>query len=137
MPQLWTETFVSQYFWLIATFLTLYVFVYTVLIPNIAIAIKTRNNPVGELLSLDKVEEENAINSNIQASVKLSISSNTNLDDSTNAWLSLKPETDKTYWLQEEVASSEIENEYLEWENSWQAENNLSDLDESDLLEDK
>ena len=42
MPQLWTETFISQYFWLLFILLTFYYFIATKVIPIIAEAIKAR-----------------------------------------------------------------------------------------------
>lgn len=42
MPQLWTETMVSQYFWLITILFTLYIIVATKIIPQIAYAMKSR-----------------------------------------------------------------------------------------------
>ena len=40
MPQLWTETFISQYFWLLLILLTFYYFMATKVIPVIADAMK-------------------------------------------------------------------------------------------------
>jgi len=42
MPQLWIETFVSQYFWLLAILLTFYVFISTKVIPTISNTLKLR-----------------------------------------------------------------------------------------------
>lgn len=42
MPQLWTETMVSQYFWLITIFFILYIINATRIIPQIAFALKSR-----------------------------------------------------------------------------------------------
>lgn len=135
MPQLWTETFITQYFWLLASFLTLYIFVYTVLIPNISIAIKSRNNPIGALLSIDKTEENTTIN--IGAVNLIELQAKEMKDDVTESWLTLNPETDKTYW-QTESAVSEISGlEYEEWEKNWAGENNLNDLEVSDLMEEE
>ncbi len=42
MPQLWTETIVTQYFWLVAILLGFYYIAVTQIIPQIAYTIKTR-----------------------------------------------------------------------------------------------
>ena len=42
MPQLWTETFVTQYFWLVAIILVFYYLAVTEIIPQIAFTLKTR-----------------------------------------------------------------------------------------------
>ena len=42
MPQLWTETMVSQYFWLILVLFSLYLVVATQVLPSIAFALKSR-----------------------------------------------------------------------------------------------
>ncbi len=42
MPQLWTETFVTQYFWLVAIILGFYYLAVTEIIPQIAFTLKTR-----------------------------------------------------------------------------------------------
>ena len=52
MPQLWTETMVSQYFWLITIFFSLYLINATRIIPQIAYTLKSRRllggvGPVG------------------------------------------------------------------------------------------
>jgi hypothetical protein len=44
MPQLWTETAVSQYFWLVAIFFTLYIITATQILPQISYAMKSRKS---------------------------------------------------------------------------------------------
>ncbi len=130
MPQLWVETFVTQYFWLIACFLTLYVFIYTELIPNISIAIKTRNNPLNNTVNLEASEEVNNLNGNVQTIYDIKYSEAKDL--ATNEWLNSTPEADQAYW-QQETESDTLE--YTDWENSWQTENNLDNLNNEDFEE--
>ncbi len=42
MPQLWTETFVTQYFWLVVILLGFYYLAITEILPQIAFTLKTR-----------------------------------------------------------------------------------------------
>ncbi len=42
MPQLWTETFVTQYFWLVVIILGFYYIAITEIIPQIAFTLKIR-----------------------------------------------------------------------------------------------
>lgn len=139
MPQLWTETFVSQYFWFALILLTFYYFIVTKIIPNVANAIKARQ--VNENTEL-KIEE----NTNIKTSELLNENSKQDItiplltyNEATidNEWLLTKPEENNIYWTEttlsetaikeldipedEELKDSDLE-EYITW-----AENNEED----------
>lgn len=56
MPQLWTETFVTQYSWLLINFIIVYFFIKTYLIPFLSTAFKARNYP--KISSVATTEEK-------------------------------------------------------------------------------
>lgn len=97
MPQLWTETFITQYFWLLLILLTFYYFIATKVIPVISESIKAR-----QITETDKTTE--AVNFINDKSINL-FSSTTKQDyetlittinwDTVNIdWLSTNPEND-------------------------------------------
>lgn len=66
MPQLWTETFVTQYFWLVAILLGFYFIASTKIIPQIANTLKIRRELFFNTIKEQKnttVSSDNKINS--------------------------------------------------------------------------
>ena len=106
MPQLWTETFISQYFWLLLILLTFYYFIATKVIPIIAEAIKARQ--VTD--SSEKQLESSPIKDGNDKSIKLfSLTSKQDYEIKLTApnwemiqteWLSTNPENDNIYWVE-------------------------------------
>ena len=64
MPQLWTETFVSQYFWLILILLTFNYFFVNKVVPSIAKNIKARRKT-----GIIKESEEERDSLNVKATL--------------------------------------------------------------------
>lgn len=114
MPQLWTETFVTQYFWFSIILFALYYFVVTKFIPNVANAIKARQvSESVEIKSENFIDSKtsNLFNDNSKQEFNLPIIV-TNWDYVQNEWLSLSPENDNNYWT--ETTLTEESNYQLE-----------------------
>jgi len=64
MPQLWTETFVTQYFWLVVIILGFYYIAITEIIPQIAFTLKIRKEleipSTSEKLNKDSITSLNS-----------------------------------------------------------------------------
>lgn len=121
MPQLWIETFVSQYFWLLTILFTFYYFIATKVIPTIANSIKARQTTDSlETKTEETSDINNKTNNLFMVNNKLNIALSTiNLDLVQNEWLATSPETNNTYWTEINLISSlsneiEEENETLE-----------------------
>ena len=85
MPQLWIETFVTQYFWFLLTFLTLYLFIHSYLLPRISLSYKARVIQKKSKLIIKKAEEgENISNNYVLRNVVLSLA--TNISDLNKIW---------------------------------------------------
>lgn len=100
MPQLWTETFVTQYFWLLAILFTFYFFIATKVIPTIAEAIKARQLTE----ETTKVQEEKAEDKALNIFSSLSTSeinkgAQFNWDSIQAEWLTTTPEENREYWV--------------------------------------
>jgi len=98
MPQLWTETMVSQYFWLITIFFILYIINATRIIPQIAYAMKSRRflgNQASSLNSQDMaVKPTNSFLSGVLGSpkgtVKASVDYSPLFDSASKVWADKK-----------------------------------------------
>lgn len=132
MPQLWTETFVSQYFWLLAILFTFYYFIATKVIPNIADAIKARQVTDKQENTAKNVNFINDKSTNLfnliskqDSSTKLTSS---NWEVIQSEWLLTNPENDNSYWTNTTLAQdnqqilSAEENEELTLEEFLQIE---------------
>ena len=62
MPQLWTETFVTQYFWLVVILLGFYYLAITEILPQIAFTLKTikelESGSKGNNVTTNKLEDK-------------------------------------------------------------------------------
>jgi len=99
MPQLWIETFVTQYFWLLLILFSFYYFITTQVIPNISETIKARQISDNKDIKIEEVANEKAINlfnnsskSNLKTDLVI-----TNWDSVQNDWLSTSPELDASF----------------------------------------
>ena len=98
MPQLWTETMVSQYFWLTFIFFTLYIINATRIIPQIAFALKSRRFLGNLTSSLDsKVLAVNSTNSFLsstlstpKSSLKSTVDFSPLFDSASKGWAAKK-----------------------------------------------
>ena len=98
MPQLWTETMVSQYFWLVTVFFILYIINATRIIPQIAYAIKSRRflgNEASSAVSLDLASNStktflSGALSTPKGSVSESVDFTPLFDSASKAWASKK-----------------------------------------------
>lgn len=104
MPQLWTETFISQYFWLLFILLTFYYFIATKVIPIIAEAIKARQITDSSEKLLEKISFINDksiklfnLTSKQDYEIKLLTP---NWEIIQTEWLSTNPENDNLYWIE-------------------------------------
>lgn len=104
MPQLWTETFISQYFWLLFILLTFYYFIATKVIPIIASAIKARQITDSSEKLLEKISFINDksiklfnLTSKQEYEIKLLTP---NWEIIQTEWLSTNPENDNLYWIE-------------------------------------
>lgn len=118
MPQLWTETFVSQYFWLMLILLTFYFFISTKVIPTISDAIKARQITEVTEKSIDNftfVNDKSINLFNITTKQTLNtIILTTNWDNVQLEWLSTNPENNPSYSI-ETILTEESKNQ-LEYE---------------------
>jgi len=120
MPQLWTETFVSQYFWLLVILFTFYYFISSKVIPTIAETLKARQI-VENKEGIENTQTENP-NNDIFSVNKTNIfvaETTISLDSVQQEWIQSKPEDNNNYWV-----DSTVTNETLV---------SLDDIDESDL----
>ena len=133
MPQLWIETYVTQYFWLLLTFLTLYIFNFKHIIPSISLTIKTRNNP----LSFKFQDIIEVINTDINILADIKIIKNTLIEDLNECWLNIKPELDIIYWEKSEltIEGQEISYKYWEWEQ--EIDNKIEEIEEEEEEEEE
>jgi len=99
MPQLWIETFVTQYFWLLLILFSFYYFITTQVIPVISETIKARQISDNKDIKTEEIINEKAINlfnnsskSNIKTDLIV-----TNWDSVQNDWLSTSPELDTSF----------------------------------------
>lgn len=103
MPQLWTETFVSQYFWLLLILLTFYYFIATKVIPTIADAIKARqiaDTTEKKVETIDFVNDKSISLFNLTSKQDYVVPlTTTNWDVIQTEWLSTNPENDNIYWI--------------------------------------
>ncbi len=98
MPQLWTETMVSQYFWLVTIFFILYIINATRIIPQIAYAIKSRRflgNEASSAISQDIAGNStktflSALLGAPKGSVKESVDFSPLFDSASKAWATKK-----------------------------------------------
>ena len=104
MPQLWTETFISQYFWLLFILLTFYYFIATKVIPIIAEALKARQITDSTEKLLEKISFINDksiklfnLTSKQDYEIKLLTP---NWEIIQTEWLSTNPENDNLYWIE-------------------------------------
>lgn len=104
MPQLWTETFISQYFWLLFILLTFYYFIATKVIPIIAEALKARQITDSSEKLLEKISFINDksiklfnLTSKQDYEIKLLTP---NWEIIQTEWLSTNPENDNLYWIE-------------------------------------
>ena len=108
MPQLWTETFISQYAWLLLILLTFYYFISIKVIPTISETLKIRQitEATKQQEQLDFIDEK-AINL-FNSSIKQQIDSTTlfeNWDSVQLDWLSTNPEENNQYWIDTTLTS--------------------------------
>jgi len=114
MPQLWTETFVSQYFWFMVILITLYYIIATKIIPIVANVIKIRQvteitKAETEVITNEKTIELFNSNSKSENLINLIMP---NWETIQNEWLTTMPENNNIYWV--ETAISEETKEELE-----------------------
>jgi len=116
MPQLWTETFVSQYSWLLIILLTFYYFVTTTVIPKISETIKARQ--VQEAteggIATDKKDNSGALFNDVKQKTDASVDQ-LNFEVIQNDWLNAKPEDNAEYWASI-TANEEAEDELNNYE---------------------
>jgi len=127
MPQLWTETFVSQYFWLLVILFTFYYFITTKVIPAIANAIKARqlsDNTEKQTETIAFVNDKSTNLFNTSSKQEITIES-VILDGDLiqQEWLTTNPEQDNQYWIENNI--SEESKDYLN-----QEEDNDTSLEE-------
>jgi len=108
MPQLWIETFVSQYFWLLLILFTFYYFITTKVIPTISETIKTRQISENKELKLDTnliIDDKatNLFNTNSKYDHNIQLITS-NFDEIQEEWLSTSPEMDNTYWIDTNIS---------------------------------
>ena len=103
MPQLWTETFISQYFWLLLILLTFYYFMATKVIPVIADAMKARqitDTTEKNIETVDFVNDKSISLFNLTSKQDYEIKLTApNWDIIQTEWLSTNPENDNIYWI--------------------------------------
>lgn len=118
MPQLWTETFVSQYFWLLLILLTFYFFIATKVIPNIANAIKARqivDNKETAIENISFVNDKSIALFGLINKQNFEVNlSPLNWETIQEEWLTNNPENDTTYWIEtnlSEESKQQLEND--------------------------
>jgi hypothetical protein len=131
MPQLWIETFVTQYFWFLLTFLTLYLFIHSYLLPRISLSYKARVIQKKSKLIIKKAEEgENISNNYVLRNVVLSLA--TNISDLNKIWFEKILENT----LDLNLENIELDNgffEYEDWEIGWDNDDQNLDISEDDI----
>jgi len=131
MPQLWVETFVSQYFWLLLSFLTLYIFVYNYLLPNISLAYKARTIQQETKTELKELDNEDLLSKNM-VSQNLKYELNKDIDNLNSFWVNTNPENS----IDTSIETKLLENssfEYQDWEISWDNEDDNIEISEEEL----
>ncbi len=110
MPQLWTETFITQYFWLLLILLTFYYFINTKVIPIIASNIKARQISDSSEISIENLSFINDKSINLFNIISkyqyLNPMDNTNWDSIQNEWLLTNPEDNTIYWVENNFLSN-------------------------------
>jgi len=106
MPQLWTETFVTQYFWLVVILFGFYYLAVTEIIPQIAFTLKTRKEleSNSSSSSTNKLEDNNSkttINStkSLLSTILTPVQTSSNKGDNTTNQLKASINTIKTDWV--------------------------------------
>ena len=108
MPQLWTETFVTQYFWLLLILFTFYYFISTDVIPKISNNIKARQISEEEALEIEEQEELNSIS---QLFNKQSIHVSTERiqwETVQTEWLASHPEENEKLWVEAKISEETL-----------------------------
>ena len=111
MPQLWTETFVTQYFWFIFILLVFYFFIATKFIPNVANTLKARQiNENTEIKSenVTNTKTSDLFNQNIKQEHNILLSL-PNWETIQNEWLLTKPEENNQYWIESTLTNESKE----------------------------
>lgn len=125
MPQLWTETFVTQYFWLLIILFTFYYFILNQVIPRIAESLKSRQ--LTEEANTKTSEEDEVTNTSaLFAPIKqeLDAQEKTTWEGVQSEWLSTNPEENELFWAKATI--SEETEEYIEYGDI--AEQSLEDF---------
>lgn len=104
MPQLWTETFVTQYFWLVVILFGFYYLAVTEIIPQIAFTLKTRKEleSNSQSSSTNKVEDKNnAIHTtkSLLSTILTPVQTSLNKGENTTNQLKASINTIKTDWI--------------------------------------
>jgi len=109
MPQLWTETFVSQYFWLLVILFSFYYFISSKVIPTISETLKARQI-VENKETIEPVQNEST-NTEIFSINKTNIfvtESTVSLENTQQEWLQSKPEDNNAYWIDSSITSETV-----------------------------
>jgi len=109
MPQLWTETFVSQYFWLLVILFSFYYFISSKVIPTISETLKARQI-VENKETIETVQNEST-NTEIFSINKTNIfvtESTVSLENTQQEWLQSKPEDNNAYWIDSSITSETV-----------------------------
>lgn len=86
MPQLWTETYISQYFWLVAILFTFNYFFVNHVVPSIAKNIKARKK-TGEIEKDNIKKERESISISLPETNIKSVDSVVSFNESRKNWI--------------------------------------------------
>jgi len=133
MPQLWVETFVSQYFWLLLTFLTLYLFIYNFVLPNISLSYKARNIQQNVELVIKEEQNENELAKNI-TNLNQTTTNIEKFDNVDLLWFNTNPQDAIKDTIENSIEKEDYF-EFQDWEISWDAEDDNIEISEEDFVE--
>lgn len=129
MPQLWTETFVSQYFWLLTILLTYYFFMATKVIPAISNTIKLRQQTEESKGDLNDPIKDNSISLFVDINKQdFNITTEQlNWDLIQSEWLINNPENNSIYLIENSLSQESLNKLNMEDEEDLTLEEFLQD----------